>query len=82
MATPTMYDVVSALETLGRCATRTEIARQLDVSADDVGEEASTTAGPLGEAISEEYVVADSRDKGYWCLTEAGQTYLDAGLFR
>jgi hypothetical protein len=81
MATPTLYDVVSALETLGRCATRTEIAAQLGVSPHDVGEEASTTSGPLGEAISQEYVVADATYTGYWCLTEVGKTYLDSGLF-
>lgn len=80
--TPETYDIVAAFEELGGYATRTEIATHLGVGANDVGEEGSLTAGPLGEAIAAGHIVEDDRDKAYWRLTQDGQAYLDSGLFR
>jgi hypothetical protein len=81
-----MTGVLMAIDQLARdrkrrFATRHEIADALGVPPANVGEEASPTAGPLGEAIQAGLVQEHPRYRGYWALTENGLTQLDSLIF-
>jgi hypothetical protein len=81
-----MTGVLMAIDQIARAsrrrfATRHEIAAALGVSPGDVGEEASQTAGPLGEAIQAGLVQEHPHYRGYWALTETGLTHLDSLIF-